>query len=88
VLRQTDPQEGLYFNIADNAQPRGPWSEADLYSIFSGGDMNLFELETIAAMRTDGSVVQPSRLVSKTMIFEGPISVLTQWLEQRHGIVC
>lgn len=86
MLRQTERQDGLYFNIADNDQPRGPWSEADLYSVFSGGELNFFELETIGAMQTDGSVVRPGRLVSKTMIFAGPVDVLTRWMERRHGI--
>jgi hypothetical protein len=86
MLRQTEPQEGRYFNIADNDQPRGPWSEADLYSVFSGGDLNFFELETIGAMQTDGAIVRVSRLVSKTMIFRGPVELLTHWLQQRHGI--
>jgi hypothetical protein len=86
MLRHTAPQAGRYFNIADNDQPQGPGSAADLYSVFSGGDLDFFELETIAPLHTDGHVVRASRLVSETRILAGPLDLLKGWLAQRHGI--
>ena len=70
-LRQTERQEGRYFNIADNDQPNGPWSAADMYSVFNGGDLNFFELETIAPLNIESGKVVASSLVSKTWIFGG-----------------
>ena len=56
-LRRTQRQEGRYFNIADNEQPGGPASAADLYSVFNGGELDFFELETIApAQSQDGRI--------------------------------
>jgi hypothetical protein len=86
MLRRTARREGLYFNIADNDQPRGPWSAADLYSIFNGGELEFFELETIAPMEVAGDRVTGSRLVSETTILAGPPDALRGWLADRHGI--
>ena len=58
---------GLYFNIADNDQPRGPASAADNYSIFnSDADMGAFELETIGAAQVEQNWLKGSELISIT----------------------
>lgn len=58
---------GVYFNIADNDQPEGPYSAADCYSIFnSDPDMAAFELETIGSAMVIGNILIGSRLVSRT----------------------
>ena len=62
LLRTTEPQNGRYFNIADNDQPEGPWSAADLYSVFGGGELDFFELETIAPMQTRNGRLAASAL--------------------------
>lgn len=57
----------LYFNIADNSQPNGPFSAADSYSIFnSGTDMGIFELETIGGADVREGQLAGSRLTSLT----------------------
>ncbi|MFA7328912.1 MAG: DUF6786 family protein, partial [Candidatus Ratteibacteria bacterium] len=59
----TLPDGNLYFNIADNVQPEGPFSAADTYSIFnSGPEMGFFELETIG-----GANVRESRLIGSQL---------------------
>lgn len=85
-LRQTAPQTGRYFNIADNAQPEGPWSAADLYSVFNGGELNFFELETIAPMRVEDHKVATGRLVSKTWIYRGAMEDVAQFMARSLGI--
>lgn len=57
---------GVYFNIADNDQPQGPYSAADNYSIFNS-DSGLFELETIgpAHINADKQLIG-SELISIT----------------------
>ncbi len=58
---------GVYFNIADNDQPEGPYSAADCYSIFnSDPDMGAFELETIGSASIMGDILLGSKLVSRT----------------------
>lgn len=82
-LRRAWRQEGgLYFNIADNKQPRGAFSAADSYSIFNGGELEFFELETIAPLQLDeqGHGVN-SLLWSETMIFKGIPEHLMECLE-------
>jgi len=86
ILRRTPPQDGLYFNIADNDQPEGPWSAADMYSVFNGGELDFFELETIAPMQTAGDRVVRSTLVSETLIARGPLDRLEQCLAANWGI--
>jgi len=85
ILRTTPPQSGIYFNIADNAQPKGPFSAADMYSIFNGGPLGFYELETIAPMQVSGTSVAPSKLVSETLILCGAVSELRRFLKN-HGI--
>ncbi len=63
----TAPNNGLYFNIADNDQPNGPFSAADTYSIFnSGTDMGLFELETVGGAHIENGRLTGSHLTSLT----------------------
>lgn len=71
IIRYTPRQDGSYFNIADNEQPNGPWSAADMYSVFNGGSLDFYELETIAPMQIKGSIVGASHLKSETIIFTG-----------------
>jgi hypothetical protein len=64
---------GLFFNIADNDQPQGPYSAADTYSIFnSDPDMAAFELETVGNADVENGLLKGSTLVSRTsfIIFE------------------
>lgn len=59
--------EGVYFNIADNDQPNGPYSASDNYSIFNGGpDLGFFEVETIGAAIIDGNCLKGSKLKTRT----------------------
>lgn len=81
IIRRTPRQEGRYFNIADNDQPRGPWSAADQYSVFNGGELGFYELETIAPMAFINGNVGPSRLESETWIYQGPEPALKTILE-------
>ncbi len=67
-IRQNVTSDGLFFNIADNDQPEGPFSAADNYSIYnSGGGDRFYELETISGMREseDGKITR-SDMVSLT----------------------
>lgn len=60
----TKPDGGLYFNIADNDQPDGPFSAVDSYSIFnSGPETRFFELETVG-----GADIQEGRLTGSQLI--------------------
>ena len=78
---------GVFFNIADNDQPRGPYSAADSYSIFNGGPLGFFELETIAPLELDrvGRGVA-SRPYSDTIIFHGPPERLAALLKTRFRV--
>ncbi len=60
-------EDGLYFNIADNDQPEGPFSAADTYSIFNSDvDGCFFELETVGCADVRQGRLLGSRLVSLT----------------------
>ncbi|HBG78718.1 MAG TPA: hypothetical protein DDW84_07765 [Phycisphaerales bacterium] len=62
-----EESKGTYFNIADNAQPNGPFSASDNYSIFNGGkEQGFFEIETIGAAIVDGDFLKGSKLKSRT----------------------
>jgi hypothetical protein len=62
-----EESKGIYFNIADNAQPNGPFSASDNYSIFNGSkEQGFFEIETIGAAKIQNETVLGSTLVSKT----------------------
>ncbi len=78
---------GIFFNIADNDQPHGPYSAADSYSIFNGGSLGFFELETIAPLELDGDGRgAASQLWSETMIFQGPPNRLAALLKTRFRV--
>ena len=85
LLRKTRMEPGLYFNIADNEQPAGPFSAADLYSIFNGGDLGFYELETIGAMNTTDGCLATSALYSETLMLKGHTAELLRYLSEREG---
>ncbi len=61
--------DGLYFNIADNHQPNGPYSAADVYSIYnSGPEVRALELETVGSATTENGLLRGSKLISRTGI--------------------
>jgi len=85
-LRKTPPLQGVYFNIADNDQLAGPFSTADLYSIFNGGELGFFELETIGAMQTADGRLAASSLLSQTVILRGSTEKLLAYLLETEGL--
>ncbi|OQB99359.1 MAG: hypothetical protein BWX80_03733 [Candidatus Hydrogenedentes bacterium ADurb.Bin101] len=85
LLRKTRQEPGLYFNIADNEQPAGPLSASDLYSIFNGGDLGFYELETIGAMNTADGCLAASALYSETLMLKGHTAELLRYLSEREG---
>ncbi|MBR2510375.1 MAG: hypothetical protein IKB71_11620 [Lentisphaeria bacterium] len=80
--------EGTYFDIADNDQPRGPFTTEDTYSIFNGSEeLNFFELETIAPMAVgDGKKVLGSALGSETYCFKGSREQLILLIKNHLGV--
>ena len=86
ILRKTEARPGLYFNIADNEQPGGPFSAADLYSIFNGGELGFFELETIGAMCVKGDRLAVSALSSDTLILRGSVAELLRYLFEQEDL--
>ncbi len=86
LLRKTRQEPGLYFNIADNEQAAGPFSAADLYSIFNGGDLGFYELETIGAMNTADGYLAANALYSETLILKGRTAELLRYLSEREGV--
>jgi len=85
-LRKTQHQDGIYFNIADNEQSAGPYSAADLYSVFNGGDLDFFELETVGAMRVFDGRLGVSILPSTTAILAGRLEELLRYLSELEGL--
>ncbi len=85
-VRKTQPQQGTYFNIADNEQPDGPFSTADLYSVFNGGELDFFELETIGAMQTVNGRLATSSLLTQTVILRGEPRKLLACLLETEGL--
>jgi len=85
-LRKTQRQEGVYFNIADNDQSQGPFSAADMYSIFNGGELGFFELETIGTMREASGRLCASTLPSQTVIIKGKPRELLRYLSEQEGV--
>lgn len=85
ILRHTATQQGAYFNIADNDQPRGPWSAADAYSVFNGGALGFYELETIAPLVVADGAVAASLLISRTEMFAGTPEELARVMAQLGG---
>lgn len=86
MLRRATATEGTYFNIADNDQPKGPFSAADLYSVFNGGALNFFELETIGAMKVKDGHLAASTLSSETTLLKGNINQLKRYLALQEGL--
>lgn len=87
IWRTTPPRDdGVYFNIADNDQPDGPWSAADLFSVFNGGELGFYELETIGAMTRRDRVLGSSSMVSETVILSGPVPALQERVRSRFAI--
>jgi hypothetical protein len=65
--RENRSDDSLYFNMADNDQPDGPFSAADNYSIFnSDPDMQAFELETVSGAKICDGRLKGSELVTVT----------------------
>ena len=85
-LRKTPPCSGLYFNIADNEQAAGPFSAADQYSIFNGGELGFFELETVGAMQVEAGCLAASTLTSETTILKGEKGELLRYLREMVGV--
>ncbi len=75
--------DGIYFNIADNEQPDGPFSSADTYSIFNGAEqLGFFELETIAPMSVGKkNTVGGSTLGSETYFFKGDSEYIVPFMK-------
>jgi hypothetical protein len=67
-IREIISQSGdLYFNIADNEQPNGPFSAMDNYSIFNGDEsLGFFELETIGGAEVEDTFLIGSHMITKT----------------------
>ena len=86
ILRKTQPGPGVHFNIADNEQPEGPFSAADLYSIFNGGELGFFELETIGSMCVTDGRLSVSTLSSQTLILKGKPSELLRYLSKEEEL--
>ena len=81
VRRIVDADPGQRIDIADNDQPRGPFAECDMYSIFYGPDANFFEVETIAPVRKDAAGrTTGSRLLAETHFYQGEVDVLLKLL--------
>lgn len=80
IIRKTVLQDGVYFNIADNEQKHGAYSATDAYSIFNGGALGFYELETIAPMHVENGIVKGSSLHSETVILKGAADKLKKFL--------
>jgi hypothetical protein len=78
--------DARYFNIADNDQPAGPWSAADMYSIFYGAGLGFYELETIAPARIEDNRLLASLLTSATFIRHGDLGALEQHVAKMLGL--
>lgn len=86
IIRRTEPGEGIYFNIADNEQASGPFSAADMFSIFNGGELGFYELETIGAMKTADGLLTEMVLSSDTLILRGRREELLRYLAAVENI--
>lgn len=87
AMRFSWREDGLYFNIADNDQPAGPFSASDQMSIFHGGGLGFFELELIGAMRCLRRRLGISVLRSETWLCRGDAAELAAVVRDRFGIV-
>lgn len=67
VRENRGPNDGTFFNIADNDQPHGAFSAADNYSIFNSDEsMKAFELETVGAAQIQNNILKGAKLISAT----------------------
>ncbi len=85
ILRTCLPGEGTRIDIADNDQKRGVYGADDQFSIFCGGPLDFFELETIAPMILSGGKAVGSELVSETRFYQGPKAALEKLLQHKFG---
>jgi Family of unknown function (DUF6786) len=86
IIRETPLVAGKYINIADNEQPNGPFSAEDIFSVFNGGELGFFELETIAPMKVENGLCIGSWLESKTTILRGEREQLAVFLKDKFNI--
>lgn len=87
ILRTCGAGSGKRINIADNDQPDGVFSAEDQYSIFSGGPIGTFELETIAPMSLDeGGFAVGSSMTAESRFFRGSVPALDALLEYEFGM--
>ena len=86
IIRETPLVEGKYINIADNEQLSGPFSAEDVFSIFNGGELDFWELETIAPMKVEKGLWVGSWLESKTTILRGEREQLANYLATKFAI--
>jgi len=90
IRRNANAGRGQYFNIADNAQPDGPYSAADVYSIFnSDASMAAFELETVGGADVEDTRLTGSVLESETCfaVFEDVRELQGFLMEQIGGFI-
>ena len=87
VRENRNAGEGLYFNMADNDQPGGPYSAADSYSIFnSDPDMRAFELETVGAAQVERGILKGSKLTTATSFLKFPSAAgIEAFLKEQLG---
>jgi hypothetical protein len=86
IIRETPLVEGKYINIADNEQLAGPFSAEDVFSIFNGGALDFWELETIAPMKVEKGLWGGSWLDSRTTMLRGEREQLANYLATEFNI--
>ncbi|MHB9023183.1 MAG: DUF6786 family protein [Armatimonadota bacterium] len=76
---------GVFFNIADNDQPQGPFSAADVYSIYNSDEPQgaFFELETIGSAMTQDELLRGSELISRTTFALLEVGEIDRFLEDQ-----
>ena len=76
-----------YFNIADNEQDQGPYSAADVFSIFnSPPELAFLELETIGGYLETADRPVPQPLVSESYYYFGNQAQLTAVIQNIFNI--
>jgi len=86
ILRSCLPGKGTRIDIADNDQKNGVYGAEDQYSIFCGGPLNFFELETIAPMELSNGKVTGSTLISETRFYQGEKAELEKLLHEKLNL--
>jgi len=87
VLRTSQRGCGRRIDIADNAQRNGVFGAEDQYSIFNGGPLDFFELETIAPVFITGNgAVSGSHLRAESRFYRGPKANLERMLHDVFGM--